>query len=82
MVMMVVHRLARSPRRSLPHVKSQRNLHGSKSSEEKSIFEHIMEYRMPVSLGVTCLVCVELRRVVKGAHKQEDVQQQEPSQHQ
>ena len=41
----------------------------SKKSEDKSVFEHIMEYRMPVSLGVTCLVCVELRRAVNGSRK-------------
>ena len=42
---------------------------GSKKSEDKSVFEHIMEYRMPVSLGVTCLVCVELRRAINGSRK-------------
>ena len=40
-------------------------------SKAKSMFEHIMENRMPVSLGVCCLVAVELRRRFNDARKQQ-----------
>ena len=41
------------------------------NSEAKSMYEHIMEYKMPAALGACCLGAVELRRRVNGARKQQ-----------
>lgn len=44
-------------------------------SKAKSTYEHMMEYKMPASLGVACLLAVSVRRQIRQAQEARDAKQ-------